>query len=89
MGVGIIFLYKKGLESERVLAQRKQCGTLFSDKRAERRKRGQTVCKAHAAADGKSLHPHQETPYFRAFFLFYDRYDWYDFLYAFCVNFRQ
>ena len=36
----------RGIEPERVLPLRKQCSTLFSDKRAERTKRGRIVCKA-------------------------------------------
>ena len=35
-----------GIEPVRVLPLRKQCGTLFSGKRAELSKRGQSVCKA-------------------------------------------
>ncbi len=42
-----IWLHRiRGFEPERVLPFGKQCGTLFSGKRAERTKRGQLVCKA-------------------------------------------
>ena len=53
-----------GIEPERVAAYKKQYSILFLAARAERPKRGQSVCKAQsAAADGEPHHKLQKTAF--------------------------
>ena len=53
-----------GIEPERVAAYKKQYSILFLAARAERPKRGQSVCKAQsAAADGDSHRKLQKTAF--------------------------